>query len=181
MATLPETTAYPLGLDWTDSMTPANNLPNGVTSPALTAIFTNISGMAYALNDLGHFAIQLPHSCAPGSDLRVHCHFTFPSQPTAGRTVRWECYYSVGDINAAFGAESAAQYGEYTIQAADNKYHRVQALFTATAPATPQSCAIIGRIKRVASTGTESDVDPILLFVDAHFQQGPVGTQTEFS
>lgn len=181
MATLPETTAYPMSLDWTDSMTPAASLPNGATAPDLTAITTNVSGMAYKVNDLGHFAIQLPHTCAPLSDLRVHCHFTFPSQPTAGRTVRWECYYTVGDINGAFGAESAAQYGEYTIQASDNKMHRVQWLFTAAASATPQSNAILGRIRRVASTGTESDVNPILLFVDAHFQQGAFGTQGEFA
>lgn len=180
MATLPRNTGYTKSLTWTDSQSPANAFKTGVTTPTLTAIFTNISGLSYALNDLGHFAIQLPHSIAPGSDLRIHCHFTFPSQPTAGRKVRWELYYSVGDINAAFGAESTAQYGEYTIQAADNKYHRVQALATATASASPQSNAIIGRIKRVASTGTESDVDPILLFVDAHFQQGPEGTNDEF-
>ena len=180
MAELPRTTASPVGLVWTDSSSPANNLPNGGTAPNLTAITTNISGMAYAVNDLGHFAIQMPHSIAPGSDLRIHCHFTFPSQPTAGRTVRWELFYSVGDINGAFGAESAAQYGEYTIQATDNKYHRVQALATATASMSPQSNAIIGRIRRVASTGTESNVSPILLFVDAHFQQGPYGTLGEF-
>lgn len=181
MAELPRHTAYPLGLTWNDSSTPAASLPNGVTAPKLTAITTNISGMAYAVNDLGHFAIQLSHNAAPGSDLRIHCHFTFPSQPTAGRTVRWELYYSVGDINGAFGAESAAQYGEYTIQASDNKYHRVQALATVTASASPQSNAIIGRIRRVASTGVESNVDPILLFVDAHHQQGPFGTVGEFA
>lgn len=181
MATLPDTTAYPLGLDWNDSMSPAYSLPNGGTSPTLTAITTNISGLGYGVNDLGHFAIQMPHSCAPGSDLRLHCHFTFPTQPTAGRTVRWEVYYSVGDINAAFGAESAVQHGEYTVQASDALIHRVQAICTATAPATPQSCILIGRIRRVASTGTESDVEPILLAVDCHFQQGPYGTQTEFS
>lgn len=162
-------------------MTPANNLPNGATAPSLTPITTNISGQAYKVNDLGHFAIQLPHSCAPSSELRVHRHFTFPSQPTAGRTVRWECYYSVGGVNGAFGAESAAQYGEYTIQATDNKYHRVQALFTATAGASSASTAIIGRIRRVASTGSESNIDPILLFVDAHFQQAAGGTLGEFS
>ena len=181
MATLPETTAYPMSLDWNDSMSPAYSLPNGGTTPSLAAITANISGMEYKVNDLGHFAIQMPHSCAPLSDLRLHCHFTFPTQPTAGRTVRWEVYYSVGDINAAFGAESAAQYGEYTIAASDDKIHRVRSICTATAPATPQSCILIGRIKRVASTGTESDVNPILLAVDCHFQQGPMGTQGEFS
>mgnify|MGYP000906876721 FL=1 len=181
MADLPRSVSYPLGLEWTDSMTPANNLPAGGTTPTLTAITTHISGMAYKVNDLGHFAIQLPHSCAPLSDLRIHCHFTFPSQPTAGRTVRWEVYYSVADINGAFGAESAAQYGEYTIQAADNKYHRVQSICTATATATPQSNAIIGRIRRVASTGVESDVSPVLLFVDCHFQQSAYGTKSEFA
>lgn len=181
MATLPETTAYPLGLDWNDSQSPAYSLPNGGTSPTLTAITTNISGLSYGLNDLGHFAIQMPHSVAPGSDLRVHVHFTFPTQPTAGYKLRWEVFFSVGAINAAFGAESAAQYGEYTVQASDALIHRVQSICTVTAPTPPQSCILIGRIRRVASTGTECDVEPILLALDAHFQQGPVGTQTEFA
>jgi hypothetical protein len=170
-----------MGLDWNDSMSPAYSLPNGGTAPSLTAIFTNISGLAYGVNDLGHFAIQMPHTIQPLSDLRLHCHFVFPSQPTAGRTVRWECYYSVAAINGEFSAESAAQYGEYTIQESDNKVHRVQSIFSATAPAIPQSCILIGRIRRVASTGTESNVNPILLAVDAHFQQGPMGTQSEFA
>lgn len=181
MATLPRTTGHPFGLTWTDSMTPANNLPNGGTAPVLTAITTNVSGMAYAVNDLGHFAIQMPHDCTSGSDLRLHCHFTFPSQPTSGRTVRWEVYYAIGAVNGAFSAESGPHHGEYTIQAADNKYHRVQALITITAPTTALSTAIIGRIRRVASTGVESDVDPILLFVDAHYQRGPFGSENEYS
>jgi len=180
VAELPRTTAAPLALAWTDSMSPAYSLPAGGTAPALTAITTNISGLAYAVNDLGHFAIQMPHTIQPLSDMRLHCHFTFPSQPTAGRTVRWECYFSLAGINTAFSAESAAQHGEYTIQASDNKVHRVQPIFTATAPAIPQSCILIGRIRRVASTGTESNVDPVLLAVDAHFQQGPHGTEGEF-
>jgi hypothetical protein len=162
-------------------MTPANNLPNGGTAPSLTAITTNISGMAYAVNDLGHFAIQINHDCAASSDLKLHCHFVFPSQPTAGRTVRWEVYYSLGGVGAAFSAESVAQYGEYTIVASDDKIHRAQSICTISGLAAPQSCAIIGRIMRVASTGSESDVNPILLFVDAHYQRGPYGTYAEFS
>jgi len=154
----------------------------GGTTPALTAITANISGLAFALNDLGHFAIQMPHNMAPGSDLKLHAHFTFPSQPTAGRTVRWEVYYSYGAINGAFGAESAAQYGEYTIQGADDKVHRVKEICSIAGSSTvPQSSIIIARIKRVASTGTESDVDPILLSVDAHYQKGAYGTYSEFA
>ena len=84
MATLPRTTAQPLGLTWDDSMSPAYSFPTGGTSPSLTAITTNISGMAYGTDDLGHWAIQLPHDCTPGSDLRLHVHFVFPTQPTAG-------------------------------------------------------------------------------------------------
>jgi len=180
MATLPRTTAWPASLVWTDSMSPAMAFKTGGTTPALTAITTNISGLAFALNDLGHFAIQLPHDIAPGSDLRLHAHFTFPSQPTAGRTVRWEVYYSYGIIDAAFGAESAVQHGEYTIQATDDKYHRTKAICTISGSATaPRSSIILARIRRVASTGTESDVDPILLSVDAHYQKGAFGTLDE--
>lgn len=182
MATITRTTAYPFDLRWDDSMSPAYSFPNGGTAPALTAITANISGMAYAVNDLGHFAIQMPHNMAPGSDIKLHVHFTFPSQPTSGRTVRWEVYYSYGAINEAFSAESAAQYGEYTIQATDNKYHRVKEICTISGSSSvPQSSCVIARIRRVASTGVESDVAPIILFVDAHYQKGPYGTFTEFA
>lgn len=183
MATLPETTATPFGLAWQDSSSPAAVWPTGGTAPAL-ANFTsaNIQMMQYAVNDLFFFQLQLQHGTAGGSDARIHVHFTFPSQPTAGRWVKFEAIYSIGDINGAFGAESAAATAEYQIVATDNKYHRVLQLAAPTLSTTPQSNAIVGRIRRIAATsGTESDVSPMLLFVDAHVQMAGPGTEGEFA
>lgn len=178
MADIPKTTAYPLNGLWNNAVTRAYSIPNGGTSPVLTAITTNIYGMAYAVNDLGYSVIDLPHTCAPSTDLKIHACFTFPSQPTAGRTVRWELYYAVAADDIQY-VEVGPVYGEYTIQATDNKYHRTQLITTASLSSTaPWGTMVIFRIRRVASTGTESDVNPILTAITGHFQQGNFGTVT---
>jgi hypothetical protein len=183
MATLLETYATPFGLAWQDSSSPAAIWPNGGTAPAMQNFTSaNIQLMQYGLNDLFFFQLQLQHGTAGLSDARIHVHFTFPSQPTAGRYVKFELIYSIADINGAFGAESAAQTNEYQIQATDNKYHRVLQLAAPTLSATPQSNAIIGRIRRIdATSGTESNVSPMILFVDAHVQMAGPGTEGEFA
>lgn len=183
MATLPRTTAASLGRRWQDTVSPAAVWPNGATAPALANLTSaNIQGMQYAVNDLLFFQLQMPHGTAPSSDARLHVHFTFPTQPTSGRWVKWECYYTVGDINAAFGAESSVQTVEYQVVATDALYHRVSSICTVALPATPQSSAICGRLRRIAATsGTESDVNPVVLFIDAHIQLDEPGTVGEFS
>lgn len=183
MATLPETYATPFGLAWQDSASPAAVWPTGGTAPAL-ANFTsaNIQIMQYAVNDLFYFQLQLQHGTAALSDARLHVHFTFPSQPTSGRWIKLEAIYSIGEVNGAFGAESAAATAEYQIQATDNKYHRVLALAAPSLGSVPQSAAIVGRIRRIAATsGTESDVSPMLLFCDVHVQMAGPGTEGEFA
>ncbi len=183
MATLLENYATPFGLAWQDSASPAAIWPNGGTAPAM-ANFTsaNIQLQQYAVNDLFFFQLQLQHGTAALSDARMHVHFTFPSQPTAGRWVKFEAIYSIGEINGAFGAESAAATGEYQIVAADNKYHRVVALAAPSLGSVPQSAAIVGRIRRIAATsGVESDVSPMILFCDAHVQMAGPGTEGEFA
>ena len=40
MATLTRTVPYAMGLDWNDSQTPANNLPNAALASLLTALVT---------------------------------------------------------------------------------------------------------------------------------------------
>lgn len=182
MATLPRTTATPLALTWNDTGQAALSLPTGGTAPSLTAFSSgwNTQGPAYNVNDLLYFGFQLNHNAAVGSDCKLHLHFMFPSNPTAGRTVRFECYYTVAQVNQAFSAESGPHYAEYTIPATDGVKHRVIDLIGFALPALPQSAWVAGRVRRVASTGTESNVSPILGFVDGHYQQGPYGTMGEF-
>ena len=183
MAELPRTTATPWALSWQDSSSPAAIWPNGGTAP-VSANFTsaNIKLQQYAVGDLLYFQLQLQHGVASGSDARLHVHFTFPSQPTVGRWIKFELIYSIGDINAQFSAESAAATAEYQVVATDNKYHRVVQLAAPTLSTTPQSNAIIGRLRRISATsGTESDVSPMILFLDAHVQMAGPGTRGEFA
>ena len=82
----------------------------------------------------------------------------------------------------AFSAESAIQTVEYQIQATDALYHRVSGLCTVTLPAVPQSSAICGRLRRISATsGSESNVNPVILFMDAHIQLEFPGTVGEFA
>lgn len=183
MAELPRTTATSFGRRWHDSMSPAAVWPNGVTAPALANLTSaNVQGMQYAVNDHLFFQLQMPHGVAPSGDARLHVHFTFPTQPTAGRYIKWEVYYFVGAINAAFGAESSVQTVEYQVAATDALYHRVASICTVALPAAPQSSAICGHLRRIAATsGVESDVSPVILFIDAHIQLDEPGTVGEFA
>lgn len=183
MAELARTTATVFGRIWQDSQGNASAFPTGATAPALANVTSaNIQQYQYNLNDLLYFSLQFPHGTAPGTDARVHVHFFFNSQPTAGQYIKFESYYTVGAINGAFDAESSIQTTEYQVQASDSLIHRVHALFTATAPASPSSAILLGRLRRIAATsGSESSVHPTFLFVDAHFQLDSPGSQGEFA
>lgn len=184
MADLLRTRSTPMGLTWDDSSTAVVSLPNGATAPVRTAMLGgSVFGPAFAPNDLFDFHIQTSHKAANGSDFRLHVHFMFPTSPTTGRRCRFEMYYTFADPNGTFVAEVGPVYSaDYDIPAADGGKHRVIAVTTLTLPASAQSTWIAGRCRRVApATGTDSDVAPVIGFVDGHYQQDRFGTEGEWA
>ena len=167
--------------EWLDSMSSGLAFPNGVVAPSRTAITTNLAGWEYAVNDYFDGSIQFNHDCQQSSHLDFHIHFCFPSQPTAGYNLAFQLYYAYAPIDGAF-SEVAATPVPYTVAASDNKIHRYLELGSLTGDATSSRSAIaLVRVKRITRlSGTECDVNPILLHCDCHYQSRfPGGTVNE--
>jgi hypothetical protein len=172
----------PFGATYEDSQSPAGSFRAGVTAPALTPITANIEYGGWQVNDIGYFPIQVRHRSAKGGVVIPHVHFLFAEQPTAGKTIRFELYYIYAPINAKFSAQQGPFYADYTVPAADDIYHRVVAF--ASAPVAldataPRSEAFICSVKRLTTGASESNKDPIVMFVDFHVPENAFGTITE--
>lgn len=170
------TTAYPYAAEWNDSQSPAMSARVGGTAPAFAAMNGAIYGIQFGTGEEIHSSVQLPHSAIPGGELRLHIHFTTATAPTVGQTVIWGINYSIAGVNGTFPAPTTAT-GTYTFADATALVHRVQAITTATMPSPAQSCITMFRAYRSGGTST---VEPFLLSVDGHFQQGQYGTEAEY-
>lgn len=172
------TTAYELGGEWTDSQSPALSTRVGGTAPGFAAMNGGIYGIQFATGEECHGSIQLPHSAIPGGELRMHVHFRFAngSSPVVGETVIWSLEYEIAAVNGSFGATDTRS-GTYTIVTGDANKHLVQAIHTVTMASPAQSNIVTFRVYR---SGGTSSVEPFLLSVDGHFQQGSYGTTAEY-
>jgi hypothetical protein len=161
---------------WLDSASSGVSYPSGSTAPTRTTFTTNTAGWIYAIGDYFDGFIQMNHDVQKSSPLDIHIHFAFGSQPSAGTNLAWQLYYCYAKLDGTF-SETAATAVEYTVQASDNKVHRVFEIGSITADATaPQSSGIIVRVMRVAKlTGTECDVSPTVWAVDAHYKSRIAG------
>lgn len=161
-----------------DSQSPALSTRVGGTAPTFAAMNGGIFGLRFATNNEAHGSFQLPHSAIPGGELRLHVHFRFAngSAPVAAATIIWSVEYEVAAVNASFGAVDTRS-ATYIIGAADSNKHLVQALYTATLPSPAQSAIVNFRIYR---SGGTSAVDPFLLSIDGHYQQGSYWTTDEY-
>lgn len=170
------TTGYELNGEWTDSQSPALSDRVGGTAPNFAAMNGGIYGIQFATNEEVHGSFQLPHSAIPGGELRLHVHFTTATAPVAGTTVIWSVGYSIAGVNGTFPA-TATEAGTYTFADTTALVHRVQAIKTITLPSPAQSSILIFRAFR---SGGDSALEPFLLSIDGHFQQGSYGTTAEY-
>lgn len=169
------TTALTQAGEWTDSQSPALAARVGGTAPNFAALAGGIYALRFGAGESIHSSIQLPHS-ATGTELRMHVHFTFNAAPTAGQTVIWGLEYTIAGINDVFPAVGT-QTGTYTIAGDENLKHCVQSIYAVPLPGNAVSAIIVFRAYRSGGTST---VEPFLLSVDGHFQQGNYGTEAEF-
>ena len=171
-----DTAAHELGGEWTDSQSPALTTRVGGTAPAFAAMNGGVYGIQFGVNEEVHGSFQLPHSAIPGGELRLHVHFTTATAPTAGTTIIWSIEYSIAGVDGTFPG-TATEAGTYTYADTTALKHRVQAIKTITMPSPAQSSILMFRAFR---SGGDSAVEPFLLSVDGHFQQGSFGTTAEY-
>jgi hypothetical protein len=146
--------------------------------------------------DYGYFAIQLPHSYVPGTDILFHVHFTNPANITSAQTVVFDINYTASAINGGFGATAAAT-ATFTNDAA------ARAAINAVAPAQLSTTTILPNTHLIAGgctiSGAGLSLSSILYFriernavdtyagsayllsADAHIQKNRLGSENEYT
>jgi hypothetical protein len=177
MTELARTTAYPLGLLWTDAFGPGTSARVGSSAPTFAAFQGGVYANRMDKGDEIHFSVQVPHNFAPGSELHFHVHWTVLTGSVNTETIIWGLEWYYAGIGQTW--TQAASADEITVTLAgteDNKHMLTE--FTAVNPSNFSYSGIaVCRLYR-KNAGT-SAANPFYIGCDAHYQLGPVGTVAE--
>lgn len=162
---------------WKDVMFPmAPPKTTGAGNPTLTTYNGNMRGYAFAVNDVHDFDPQeMTHDAKIGSTATWHVHWLSRSNDGSDRTVKWELEYAIEPASGALAAPTTINV-EVTV-ASGTAVNTVQRddIGTFVIPAIARLAH--ARLKRIASSGTEPSVDPILSALHFHYEIDTVGSR----
>lgn len=148
----------------------------GAGNPTLTTYNGNMRGYSFAVGDAHDFDPQeIDHDAKIGSTATWHVHFLSRANDGTDRTVKYEIEYAVEPASGALASPTVVS-AELTITAgtAVNTPQRLN-ITTFTIPNIAKLA--YARIKRIASSGTEPSVDPILSALHFHYELDTVGSR----
>jgi len=189
--------AWTDGLGSTFAAQPGASAPSlqilSVASPADVTMDVKVLGFNENTDDRQHAAIQIPHNLyLPASGnvvFKPHMHWTFISEPADGETVIWKLSYiyakgattlaNAGTFASAPSILTAATYT--TVAAAEVRKHLITAFGDVTIAVGDcgPSMLFIYTVK-LDGTSTIAASKVAGLYVDFHYQVGPLGTITEY-
>lgn len=162
---------------WKDVMFPmAPPKATGAGNPTLTTYNGNMRGYAFAVNDVHDFDPQeMTHDSKVGSTATWHIHWLSRSNDGSDRTVKWELEYDVEPENGALATPTTIDVE--TIITSGSAVNTVQRdnIETFVIPAIARLAG--AKLKRVASSGTEPSVDPIVRALHFHYEIDTVGSR----
>lgn len=154
-----------------------------------TGAGTTFKVYQFARADLAYFTVQIPHSYAVGSDIKVHVHWTPRDRGNEenGKVVAWKVDYSWANIDGTFPVSATADCSD-TCNGTDDR-HEMSPDVTIdghTAPAKGISSMLLCKIYRddvIADNwvGTTAAQLPCLLEVDFHFPIDTIGSRSNAS
>ncbi len=153
-------------------------------APTWASFIGNLNAYTYGLNDFQEFSTELAHSYKNAATIEFHIHGAVNGSNVDDRTIKFEIEYTIADVpaEAGFGdvfpatttinAEltipaSTTDLTAFTIDIGDN-----------TSGNFVQGAIVKGRVRRIASTGTEPAADPFLTEVGLHIESDTIGTRT---
>lgn len=151
-------------------------------APSWTTFIGNIGQYTFAVNDyLPLSAVEIEHSYEEGTDFELHVHYATNGVDVDDRTVKWEIEYSLANINNVFPASTVVS-AEDTISAGTaDRTHKYLSVATVTGTGVEMGSAIVMRVRRIASSGTEPSNDPFGLMVGVHIKKNTVGSRAILS
>ena len=153
-------------------------------APSWVSFVGNLNAYAYDLNDFQEFSTELAHSYKDAALIEFHVHGTVNGSNVDDRTMKFEVEYSIANVpaEAGFGDVFPAPTtinGELTIPASttDRTGFTIDIGDDVTGNFV-QGAIVKGRVRRIASTGTEPTADPFLTEVGLHIESDTIGTRT---
>ncbi len=156
-------------------------------APTWSGFIGNLNAYTYGLNDFQEFSTELAHSYKGGATIEFHVHGAVNGSDVDERTIKIEIEYTIADTPAESGfgdvyPATTTINAELTIPASttDLTVFSVD-IGDDTSASFVQGAIIKGRIRRIASTGTEPTADPFLTEVGIHIESDTIGTRTSTS
>ena len=156
-------------------------------APTWSNFISNLNAFTYGLNDFQEFTSEIAHSYKEGSDIEIHVHGATNGLEGVDKTIKFEVEYELVDNNTAgdFGdayTGTTILPGEITIPAstADKTAWAIDVGIDSTGVLL-QGATLVGRVRRIASTGTEPASDPFVVQIGVHIEQDTVGSRTELT
>ena len=143
-----------------------------------------MNAYTYGLNDFQEFSTELAHSYKSGSTIEFHVHGAVNGSNVDERIIKFEIEYTIADIPAESG------FGDvYPATTTIDAELTIPALTTDITGFSididdditgnfVQGAIIKGRVRRIASTGTEPTSDPFLTEVGIHIESDTIGSRT---
>ncbi len=156
-------------------------------APTWSAFIGNLKQYTYGLNDFQEFSTEIEHSYKEGSDIEFHIHGATNGLEGVDKTIKYEIEYELINPNTVNGlggvyTGTTIMNGEMTIPASTtNKTSFVIDIGIDNTGNFLQGASVVGRVRRIASTGTEPASDPFVIQVGIHIEKDTVGSRTELT
>lgn len=168
-----------LSLPLDSAKVPAANAPNW-------EIFrNNLNAFAYEVNDFQEFTQELLHDYKEGSTFQFHVHGALNAALAGGdETVKFEIEYSIADMDSSDGLgdvypATTTISSEFTVPNGTADLTNIYIVVGTDATAAFKIGATIkGRVRRIASSGTELVGDIFLLSTNIHYEVDTMGSRT---
>ncbi len=156
-------------------------------APSWDSFISNLNAYTYGLNDFQEFSAEISHPYKEGSDIEFHIHGATNGQEESDKTIKFEVEYELVDNNTSgdFGdayTGTTIMEGEITIASgtADKTAWVIDVGIDGTGSFL-QGASVVGRIRRIASTGTEPVANPFVIQLGMHIEEDTVGSRTELT
>ncbi|HEB27330.1 MAG TPA: hypothetical protein ENI05_06075 [Porticoccus sp.] len=156
-------------------------------APTWAGFIGNLNNYTYGLNDFQEFSTEIKHSYKEGSDIEFHLHGATNGLEGVDKTIKFEIEYELinpSTINGLGGVYTGTTImnGEMIIPASTaDKTSFVLNIGIENSGNFNQGASVVGRVRRIASTGTEPASDPFVVQVGIHVEQDTVGSRTELT
>jgi hypothetical protein len=148
----------------------------GAGNPTLVTFNGNQRGYSFAVNDSHDFnPEEIDHDGKVGSTATWHVHFLSRSNDGTDRYVKWEIEYSAEPSAGVLPAPTTIS-AELLIPAG-TAVNTVQRLNIDTFVIPNIARLVWARVKRVAASGTDPSVDPVLGALHFHYELDTVGSR----